>query len=59
LLLRSAAKSFATQSAPKQTLIRPLVHAALEDSGVAGSIKEPRRDTQRANPIRLLHGTTH
>ena len=26
-------------------------HATFESFGVTGSIKEPRRDTQRANPI--------
>jgi hypothetical protein len=27
------------------------IDAAFESSGASGSIKEPRRDTQRANPI--------
>jgi hypothetical protein len=36
---------------PIEARIVVCVDAAFECSGIDGSIKEPRRDTQRANPI--------
>src|SRR5262249_1892121 len=41
-------------SLPIEAGIVVCVHAAFERSGVSGAVKEPRRDTQRTNPIASL-----